>query len=190
MHPCTAFLFCLEGRCSLWAVPTLCSMWTLVYPLPGPPRWIFGLADTSWEWREAGLPVAWLGTGGTLRLGRLAWLRSGSSHPNPNSSCPSRRAGCGGGPGSPWVGVLPFVFKQTNHEFKSGQRAAQSIKIAWGHGRCPKRVAAPLESCSSEKGGSRRVNLGTQYREQHPPTPLCLSGLWSDTRVLYGPLAC
>lgn len=139
---------------------------------------------------EAGLPVAWLGAGGTLRLGRLAWLRSGSSHPNPNSSCPSRQAGCGGGPGSPWVGVLPFVFKQTNHEFKSGQRAAQSIKIAWGYGRCPKRAVVPLEPCASDEGGSRRVYVGTPYPEQHPTIPLRLSGLWSDTRVLYGPLVC
>lgn len=61
--PRQGFPFCLEGWCSLWAAPTLCSLWTLVSPSARASTLDVGLAGTSWEWREAGLPVAWLGSG-------------------------------------------------------------------------------------------------------------------------------
>lgn len=61
-HPGRAFLFCLERRCFLWAAPTMC-LWTLVSPSARASTLDVGLAGTSWEWREAGLPVAWLGSG-------------------------------------------------------------------------------------------------------------------------------
>lgn len=57
-----AFLFALRGG-ALWVAPTLCSLWTLVSPSAGASGLDVGLAGTSWEWRETGLPVAWLGAG-------------------------------------------------------------------------------------------------------------------------------
>lgn len=56
--PRQGFPLCLEGRCSLWAAPTLCGLWTLVSPSARASTLDVGLAGTSWEWREAGLPVA------------------------------------------------------------------------------------------------------------------------------------
>jgi hypothetical protein len=111
------------------------------------------------------------GAGAPLREARLgSWLCAGSSHPNPNSSRPRRRAGLEEARAVPGQECfLSFLNKQIMNLIE--QRTTQGIKIATGHSHCPtpgsSRAAEQQQQRLSSLAPWRRGNVGAQ-REPYP----------------------